>query len=413
MFFRKRLIHIDLLPNFEKDDFELIRKLGRGWNFKSESYEEKIKEFLSQMFPRSDFYFFSSGRTALSSILLFLKDKFSQKEVYTQAFSCLVVPNAIKFVGLNPVFIDIEKGTFHMDMNDLENKISRDGLALIVQNTFGLPDDLDRILKIVKERNLFLIENLAHAFGAKWRGKFLGNFGDFAIVSFDNTKVISSLGGGLLIINRDEFKEEFKNWYERLPVMNNNEVIRRIKFALLLERFKKFYHPIGKYVLGILKNLNLTPRLITKKEIHGIMPSNYFSKFNPYLYPLLLQQLNKLFRYNEHRLKIAETYLKAGLVFSGKAKFKEGGIFLRYPLTSLRRDEIIARLKNEGIYIGDWYTSVLAPAKSNFEIYGYKIGSCKEAEKAALVSFNLPTHINISQEEAEILTEEIYSLMKE
>lgn len=405
----KEVIHIELLPNFEEDDFALIKNLTKGKIKNLESIEDNIYNFLHNIFPRGKFYFFSSARAALTAILFFLKEKSSQEEVYTQAFSCLVVPNAIKFAGLQPVFVDIEPGTAHMDSKDLVKKITDKGLALILQNTFGLPDNLDNLQKIAQQKNLFLIENLSHAFGAKYRDKFLGNFGDFAIVSFDTTKTISALIGGLLIINRPDIQEDFQKWYQNLPVISDYEIIKRLNFAIFLQKMKRIYHPYGKYILAFQKKLNLTPKLIKNEEKKSIMPKGYLSKFHPYLYPLLWNQLQKIFRFNQHRQKIAEFYLKEGFLFVGKSYMKNGGIFLRYPLSNIRRDEILSNLKRKGIYLGDWYTSVLAPAKSNFAIYNYQFGLCKEAEKLAMMSFNLPTHINISEEKAEIILEELHS----
>lgn len=406
----KKVIHIELLPNFEEDDFTIIENLAKGKIEKPEKLETNIYDFLRNIFPKGKFYFFSSARAALTAILFFLKERFpgQEQEVYTQAFSCLVVANAIRFAGLKPVFIDIEAGTAGMSRNDLLNKITSQGLALILQNTFGLPDNVNQFAKIAQERNLFLIENLAHTFGAQFQGRYLGNFGDFAIVSFDNTKVVSALAGGLLVINRTELQEEFQEWYQNLPEMASQEVVKRLHFALWLKKLKKIYHPYGKYLVALCKKIGLTPTLIKKEEKQGKMPKGYLSKFHSYLYPLLWNQLQKLFRFNQHRKKIAEFYLKEGLIFLGRAEMKNNGIFLRYPLSSLRRDEILANFKTKGIYLGDWYRSVLAPAKTDFEIYGYQLGSCREAEKLAMMSFNLPTHINISEEEAAKIVTELY-----
>ena len=412
----KKIIHIELLPNFEEDDFEIIETLNKTqasniYNI----YKEKITIFLKQIFPQGNFFFFKTARSALTAILLFLKEKLNsnKEEIYTQAFTCLVVPNAIQFANLKPVFVDIKKRTANMNLEDLNNKINKEkGLAIIVQNTFGIPDEIKNIIEIAKVNNLYVIENLAHAFGARFQGKFLGNFGDFAIVSFDNTKTISSLLGGLLVINRQDLVDEFNKFYERLEECSLKEVKVKIKYALVLKKIKKYYHPVGKTLIYLAKKLNLTPKLIQNQEMEGLMPKNYMAKFPPLLYPLLWNQVKKIFRFNEHRKKIASLYLKHGFIFLGEAERKNDAIFLRYPITTYYKQEILTKLKRKGIYLGDWYSSVLAPVNYNLEKFGYQPRSCREAEKLINVSLNLPTHINISEEDVERIVTEIYENLR-
>ncbi|MFN3978734.1 MAG: hypothetical protein ACK4J2_08830, partial [Sulfurihydrogenibium azorense] len=85
----KKLINIDLVPNFEDDDFEIIEKLLSNHSFDFENSEKNVKKILSSYFPNSEIYFFNSARSALTFLLT--KTTADKASILTQAFSCLVV----------------------------------------------------------------------------------------------------------------------------------------------------------------------------------------------------------------------------------------------------------------------------------------------------------------------------------
>jgi Predicted pyridoxal phosphate-dependent enzyme apparently involved in regulation of cell wall biogenesis len=160
----KKIVSIDFIPNFEEDDFELIKQILKG--YEDLKAKRKAEEELRKYFPQGEILFFNSARAALTFILKILKNIDSRREVITQAFSCLVVPNSIKFSGLKPIFVDIEDD-FNFSLDDLKKKISYDSLALIIQNTFGFPAKIDEILSLAKEKNIFVIENFPSCFRSK------------------------------------------------------------------------------------------------------------------------------------------------------------------------------------------------------------------------------------------------------
>jgi dTDP-4-amino-4,6-dideoxygalactose transaminase len=411
----KNLIHIDLVPNFEKDDIQIINNL---LNFNEENLliaEKNTYQILKNYFPNGEIYLFNSARSALSFLLMNLNERESSlaklrfadgfgkardsedRFVITQTFSCLVVPNAIKFAGFKPVYVDIDQ-SFNLDIEDLRRKINKKTKAIIIQNTFGLPAKIDDILNIAKEKNILVIENLTHALGAKYKDIYLGNFGDFVLLSFNRNKVISSIIGGALIVNNKNFNEIIKKNYELLPELDQKTIRKIIFTGKVLYKAKENYNFLMKIYLKILRKFGISAEMVSMIEKQGKPPANYLIKFPKVLFPLLENQLKKLEKFNQQRKEIAKIYLNAGLKNFEINKNSEP-IFLRFPvITDKNVNEILKKFKKENIYLGDWYNCVLAPC-SNLKNFYYDNGSCPQAEKIAQKIFNLPTLIK--KEEAE------------
>lgn len=390
----KKLINIDLVPNFESDDFDIIEKLLESHSFDFENLEKKTKNFLLTYFPNTEIYFFNSARSALT----FLLNNLEEGEVITQAFSCLVVPNAIKFADFKPIYVDIDE-SFNLNVDDLKRKINKKTKAIIIQNTFGIPAKIEEILDIAKKNNLFVIENLTHSLGAKYKDTYLGNFGDFALLSFNRNKVISSIIGGALIVKNKNFNEQIKQKYQELSEMNLTEIKKVLFTGKILYQAKENYNFIMKIYLKFLRVKNLTLEMISSIEKEGKKPKNYFAKFPKNLFPLLINQLNKLEKFNKHRKKIAQIYIDAGLK-NFLINDNSEPIFLRFPIFSKNTNEILKKFKKQNIYLGDWYKCVLAPC-SDLKNFDYELGTCPNAENVSQKLLNLPTHINIDEKAAE------------
>jgi perosamine synthetase len=412
-FTNKDLIHIDLVPNFEDDDYEIIKKIEARYGAGQEIEESKnaVLEILRFYFPQGEIFFFNSARGALSFLLTQTYADYTQtnadknlsllehtSEVITQAFSCLVVPNAIKFSGYKPIYVDIDE-TYNLDIEDLKRKINEKTKAIIIQNTFGIPAKIDEILEIAHQNNILVIENLTHSLGAKYKGKYLGNFGDFALLSFNRNKVISSIIGGALVVNNKNFLEKIKQNYESLPEFSQKEIQKIIFTGKVLYQAKKNYNFLKKIYLKFLRKSGKTVEMISLIEKQGKKPENYLFKFPEVLFPLLLNQLKKLERFNEKRKEVAKIYLeKFPLNFEGEP------IFLRFPILIENRDFVLEKFKKENIYLGDWYRCVLDPC-FDLKIFDYEIGSCPKAEEITKKIINLPTLIG--KKEAELIIRKI------
>lgn len=390
----KKLINLDLVPNFEEDDFEIIENLFSKKEDNFEENEIKAREILLSYFPNSGIYFFNSARSALTFLLRNLEEK---GEIITQAFSCLVVPNALKFADFKPIYVDIDE-SFNLDVDDLKRKINEKTKAIIIQNTFGLPAKIKEVLEIAKSKNLLVIENLTHSLGARYQDIYLGNFGDFTLLSFNRNKVISSIIGGALIVRNENLKEKIKEDYEKLTELDLEEIKKILFTGKILYQAKRNYNFLTKIYLRFLRAKSFTLEMISLIEKQGKQPKNYLAKFPKILFPLLENQLKKLEKLNKHRKEITQIYIDAGLKNFEINKDSEP-IFLRFPVFSKKRGWLLEKFKKENIYLGNWYNCVLAPC-SNLENFAYQLGSCPKAEEISKEIFNLPTNINVSKKDA-------------
>ncbi len=114
-------------------------------------------------------------------------------------------------VGAKVVFADIDPRTLNMDPADVANKITPRTKVIVPVHIGGYPADMDPIMELAKKHDILVLEDAAHAFGARYKGRMIGTIGDFSAFSFHEVKNITSFGeGGILTTNVGAFREEMK-----------------------------------------------------------------------------------------------------------------------------------------------------------------------------------------------------------
>jgi CDP-6-deoxy-D-xylo-4-hexulose-3-dehydrase len=136
-------------------------------------------------------------------------------EVITVAAGFPTTVNPIILNGLVPVFVDVELGTYNLDVSQLEAAVGPRTRAIIAAHTLGNPFDLDSVSAFAKEHGLWLIEDNCDALGSTYDGKLTGSFGDFGTLSFYPAHHITMGEGGAVLTNRPQLKlllESFRDW---------------------------------------------------------------------------------------------------------------------------------------------------------------------------------------------------------
>lgn len=400
-------ISISLSPNVQRDDVFLVIKIllrsllrkSEIQNSKSKTLEDGFKKYLGVKYAFS----FNSGRSSLYTILKALNIK-EGDEVLLQAFTCNAVPNPVLWVRAKPVYADIDE-SLNIDPDDLEKKITKNGKAIIIQNTFGIPAQVDKIVEIARRHNLIVIEDCAHALGAKYQRKKLGTFGDVAFFSFGRDKVISSVWGGIVTANNDEIAKKIEMVYKDVPYPKRMWAIKQLLHPVLFTVIIPTYYVFGKYLLAFLRASRGIGLAVSQKERMGERPDMFPARMPEEIAAIALHQFDKLEKYNAHRKKIAELYFRelSHTEYLGRRMshiFQEGAIYLRFNILTPDAKKIIRKAKKKHILLGDWYKNIIDPIGTDFEKMGYVPGSCPNAEKVARESVNLPTHINISERNA-------------
>lgn len=408
----KKPISISLAPNNERDDirlaFELIFKSWRWKRGKAiNDLEERFKKYLGVESAVS----FNSGRSSLMAILSAL-DLPKGSGVLLQAFTCNAASNPIIWSGFKPIYVDCDKDTFNMDIDDLERKISPNSRVLMVQHTFGLPADMDAVLSLVRRHNLILIEDCAHSLGAEYREQKIGTFGKASFFSFGRDKIISSVWGGMAVTNDQVLAKNINDSQDKFGYPSYCWVLQQLLHPVLMNYIiLPLYNvfDLGKIFLVLSQWVGILSKAVNWKEKKGKKPS-YFPKRMPNALAILaLNQFDKLNKFYNHRKNISQYYYNnlkntkfevSDYLSADDSNIKHA--LLRFTVRHPNaRDIIYQSWHKENIIIGDWYISPVIPYDTDLESVGYKMGSCPNAEALSKQVFNLPTHINISDKDAQ------------
>lgn len=193
-------------------------------------------------------------------------------EVIVPAISFVSTATAVSRVGALPVFVDIERGSFNMDAERVRQARSRKTKAVIAVHFGGTMCDVDELGRICGERELFLIEDAAHAAGSEWKRKRAGSFGVAGSFSFQNGKVLSAGEGGMLVTSDEKFAEVARSvancgravgrsFYEHAR-LGTNLRMSAFQAAVLLAQFERLPEQIERRS----RNVELLKRLLAGIE---------------------------------------------------------------------------------------------------------------------------------------------------
>lgn len=388
------------MPNLEFRDVLRASSFFLPWKWNTIQQGPSIAQVeteLEKYFHTQSATTFDSGRSALYFALKSL-DIHKGDQVLVQAYTCGVVSNAIIWSGASPQYIDV-KNDCTMDPEDLKKKITPQSKVLIIQHTFGIPADLEKILKIAQDHNLQVIEDCAHVIGGKYKGKMLGTFGDIGMLSFGADKAISCGRGGALITSNSALSQKIKQFQSELSVPPLAVTLKQLLTFKIFFFFKPLYNlGIGKFVLAASKRLHLLTRIIEKNEKQGHNLPFYPSLLANALSSILLLQLKQVEFFNECRLKWTQKYKEH---FPSSFLGEKDIFLLRFPLFVARPRHLHEAAKQEGILLGDWYNAPIAPQDMRKDKMQYMPGSCPNAEKLAEQSINLPIHFRMTQKDFE------------
>jgi perosamine synthetase len=168
-------------------------------------FENKIAKYVGTKYAAT----FNSGTSALHALLLAYDIK-QGDEIIVPSFTFISTANAPLFVGAKPVFAEIEDGTYGLDPEDVEERITNKTKAILPIHYGGCPCLIRELKEIAEDHNLLLIEDAAESLGAKIKDKKVGTFGDSAMLSFCQNKVISTGEGGAIVTDSKEICEKLK-----------------------------------------------------------------------------------------------------------------------------------------------------------------------------------------------------------
>ncbi len=397
-------------PNYTLlDVFIAMKYLFLPWNWaklQNGKYRRKIERKFCEFMDCRWAVGFDSGRSGLYAILKCLEIK-KDDEVILQAFTTVALPNVIMWCEAKPVYVDIEKNTYNINPEKIEEKITDKTKAIIVQHTFGNSAEMDRIMKIAKKHNLYLIEDCAHSLGSEYKKKKTGIFGDAAFFSFGRDKVISSVSGGMVITNNSELGKKIKEFKDQIPYPKKTLIMRQLSHPIITFTSLKTYHffNIGKIIMYLSSNIEIITKAYTKEEKDCGKPENFSAKMPNALAKIVFHQMKLIGKFNNHRMDVAKLYeerlVNNKSIELPKTSPDSKNIFLWYTILVENKKALIKKAKGRGVILGDWFPQTIGPIEVDVAKAGYEKGECPIAEKVSSKCVNLPTHHGISIEDVE------------
>jgi len=383
----------------------IFNSLGSNYNLKyvlkslfsdSNGQNRRLKKFIEEKYEGKAVLTYK-GREALILALKIL-DLPKESGVAINGFTCFAVYKAVEEAGITPVCLDLEEKNSDLNFTPeaLEKSLreNKNIKVVVVQNTFGYPVEIKEIKKICKEKNIILIEDLAHCVGTEYEsGEEVGTVGDFVALSFSQDKVIDSVSGGALIIRNKLYNNKTIQQFNNI---NNLQQLKDRLYPLLTYKIRFLYNlGLGKLLHFILKKLNLLSKPM-QEDLYDFysLPDRYCN--------LALIEFSKLEEQLNHRREISKIYaqnLDKKILYGRVSEKISISANLRFPIFVENRGELIGFLKKSKIFVSDiWYDDV-AP-------------QCPNAVKISKTILNLPTHINVSKEDAKRIADKVNVWLK-
>lgn len=198
---------------------------------------------------------FSNGHLALESIIDVME---LTGEVITTPFTFISTTHAIVRNGLTPVFCDVNPDDYTMDVTKIEALITDKTSAIIPVHVYGNPCEVEEIERIARKHNLKVIYDAAHAFGVKYKGRGISNFGDVSMYSFHATKVFNTIEGGALAFNDESLVPKltaYKNFgltgQESVEYIGTNSKMNEFQAAMGICNLRHIDEEIAKRKLVV------------------------------------------------------------------------------------------------------------------------------------------------------------------
>ncbi|MFH1439840.1 MAG: DegT/DnrJ/EryC1/StrS family aminotransferase [Candidatus Woesearchaeota archaeon] len=354
-------------PNLKGNELRYVTEcINTGWISSAgkfvEEFESKFADFCGVKHGISC----CNGTVAIHLALLAVGIK-EGDEVIIPNYTFAATANAILYCGAKPILIDAEKDTWCINPKLIKDKITKNTKAIIPVHIYGHPCNMDPIMEIAKENNLFVIEDCAEAHGAEYKSKDgtwrqVGSIGNIGCFSFYGNKIISTGEGGMCTTNNEKLADKMR-------LLKDHG----------MKKGKRYWHDIIGY------NYRLT-------NIQAAVG---------------LAQLEKIDEFIEKRIKIAKKYNELlkdvkGIILPPEKEWAKNVFWLYCILINdfpISRDELIIKLKENGIDSRKFFypLNIMQPYKDDSSYPISKIISEK--------GICLPTYCELSEDGIEKIVE--------
>lgn len=383
------------------------------------NYEKEYRKELNKYLGcgEDNIFFYWKGRVGLYALLKAMNIG-AGDEVIVQGYTCVVVVNAVLYLGATPIYADIDLSTYNINIDALKTKITERTKVIICQNTYGLSSNLEEIEKIAEESSkkyghpIYTLEDCTHGFGGNYHGKANGTSCDASFFSTQWSKPYTTGIGGfcvvhneklvnaLIRINKEKIEPGFVEKLElKIMYFVRQYVINDITYWPMI----RLYRWMSRH--------NLVVGSSSGEEVSGIeMPKGFFKNQSTVQFKKGLKSLKKLDSVNALRKKNAEIYTEF-LKSNGKNYVDESlfddHIFIRYPLLVNNRDELKNRAEKAKIILGEWFEKPIYPAYDSLDVWKLDTENVPNGMYVSERIVNLPTDIKNAKKVIEFLKDNI------
>lgn len=198
-----------LLPNLEEYNAMLQDIWQRKWITNNGYYHQQLEQALTDYLGVPFLSLFTNGTLPLITALQALG--ITDGEVITTPYSFVATSHSIWWNKLKPVFVDVLPENGNMDPTKIEAAITDSTVAIMPVHVYGCPCDVEAIDAIAQKHHLKVIYDAAHAFGVKYKGRSVLEWGDVSTLSFHATKVYNTIEGGAMVVHNAEMKYDVDN----------------------------------------------------------------------------------------------------------------------------------------------------------------------------------------------------------
>lgn len=403
-----RVVHHIFAPHVDlRYALRAVLLFLQPWTYRHGASRKQLEAALSKQFS-GDAVLFASGREALLALFQAMELR-SGEEVIVQAYTCVVVPNAITAAGGVPVYVDIDPDTLNLDPDAVEKAITPHTRAVICQHTFGIPSDTATLRRICDKKKILLIEDCAHVLPDEKGPSEIGKLGDAMLLSFGRDKAISGVSGGGMIIRSETLATKLRERNTSAIEIPFSQVLRYLLYPLIYVLARPLYTSgIGKALLVLARRLRLLLPITDSTEKHGHM-SPLLHRCPNACAALACRELQRLTHINNHRRSLVSFYLaeidkRQWNILPGfqlPPAIRPDLPLQKFPLFFLRAQDIRKALKTKGIELNDgWTGCVICPSSVDISGLDYIWGQDPQAEAVCQQILSLPTHPTMTLQQA-------------
>lgn len=373
---------------------------------RDDAYETEFARYLGNNNIRA--FSFWKGRVGLYSILRALGIS-PGDEVIIPGYTCVVVANAVLYLGAKPVYADIDPATYTISIQTIEPLVTSHTRAIIAQNSFGLSPDYDPIMSFAEKKNIFVIDDCAHGLGSTYKGRPAGTTTHAAFFSTQWSKPVSTGLGGVVLVRDATLAQKLSLQYSSIPapsILEQAVLLSQVLVRPLADNPALYYRLMDLYRLltqkaGLSVGSSVGDELTTTN-----MPPGYLKRMGVFQKLGWKRGLKTIQKKIMRRRQVAQFYDSFfgdnNIPVPFRPAYAEHGM-LRYVVRVENKEAILEKARLNRIPLGDWFVSPLHPVRAHLDKWGYASGQCPGAEKACQETVNLFTNQALRLEQLKTL----------